>query len=77
MTKYKVAFIMTSMIMETIRQAIEKSGQSRYRIHKETGVDQAVLCKIMAGGTCSMETADTLCEYLGLELKAKRKKGRR
>jgi hypothetical protein len=58
------------MIMETIRQAIEESGQSRYRIHKQTGVDQAVLCKIMAGGTCSMETADTLCEYLGLKLKS-------
>ncbi|MHC4519042.1 MAG: helix-turn-helix domain-containing protein [Planctomycetota bacterium] len=63
--------------MDTIRQAIEKSGQSRYRIHKETGIDQAVLCKIMAGGTCSMDTADTLCEYLGLELRPKpRKRGR-
>ncbi|UCD51440.1 MAG: hypothetical protein JSW27_02175 [Phycisphaerales bacterium] len=59
--------------METIRRAIEESGRTRYRIHKETGVDQAVLCKIMAGGTCSMETADTLCQYLGLELKARGK----
>lgn len=63
--------------MDTIRQAIEESGQSRYRIWKDTGIEQSVLCKIMAGGTCSMETADRLCEYLGLKLKAERKKRRR
>jgi hypothetical protein len=67
---------MAVMIMETLRQAIEKSGKSRYRIHKDTGIDQAVLCKIMAGGTCSMETADLLCKYLGLELRPRRTKGR-
>lgn len=68
---------MDAMIMETIKQAIEQSGKTRYRVYKDTGVSQAVLCKIAAGGTCSMETADTLCEYLGLELRSKRKKRRR
>jgi len=63
--------------METIRDAIEKSGKSRYRIFMDTGIDQAVLCKIMAGGTCSMETADKLCECLGLELKPRDKRRRR
>ncbi len=67
---------MDVMIMEAIRQAIEDSGQSRYRIHKDTGVDQAVLCKIMAGGACRIETADTLCQHLGLELKPRSKKRR-
>lgn len=67
---------MAGMIMKTIRQAIEESGKSRYRIHKDTGVDQAVLCKVAAGGTCSMETADRLCEYLGLELRPRRRKAR-
>ncbi len=61
--------------METIRQAIERSGKSRYRIFRDTGVEQSVLCKIMGGGTCSMGTADRLCEYLGLELRARHKKG--
>lgn len=65
------------MIMDTIREAIEKSGQSRYRISLETGVAQAILCKIMAGGTCSMDTADTLCEYLGLKLKPEGRKARK
>lgn len=64
------------MIMETIRQAIEDSGKSRYRIFMESGVSQAVLCKIMAGGTCSMATADRLCAYLGLKLKPCGKKAR-
>lgn len=64
------------MIMESIREAIEKSGQSRYRISQETGVVQAILCKIMAGGTCSMGTADQLCEYLGLKLKPCGKRAR-
>jgi hypothetical protein len=67
---------MADMIMETLRQAIEKSGKSRYRIHKDTGIDQAVLCKIMAGGTCSMATADRLCEYLGLKLTTQQKRVR-
>jgi hypothetical protein len=62
--------------MESIRQAILKCGKSRYRIHKETGIDQAVLCKIMGGGGCRIETAEELCEYLGLELKPRQKKAR-
>ena len=59
------------MIMETIRKAIEDSGKTRYRIYMDTGIEQSVLCKIMGGGTCSMATADKLCEYLGLELRPK------
>ena len=61
----------------TTLRAIEKSGKSRYRISLDTGIDNAVLCRIVTGsgtGSCSIETVDILCEYLGLELKAKRKK---
>ena len=62
------------MIVETIRQAIEKCGKSRYQIHKETGVDQATLSRIMNGQSCGTKTADMLCEYLGLELRPRRAK---
>ena len=62
--------------MENIAQAIEKSGKSRYQISKDTGIDQAVLSRIVNGGSCSIETADILCKYLGLELKPKKKKAR-
>jgi hypothetical protein len=62
----KIASI--GMIEDMIIERIEKSGKTRYQIAKETGIDQAVLCRIMQGGSCSTKTADLLCEYLGLEL---------
>jgi hypothetical protein len=64
------------MILENIAKVIEKSGKSRYQISKDTDVDQAVLCRIVSGGSCSIETADILCKYFGLELKPKKKRGK-
>lgn len=64
--------MMQIMILEKLKEAIEKSGKTRYRISQETGVDQAILSRIVSGGSCSLETADLLCEYLGLELKPKK-----
>lgn len=69
--------IISNMIIEKIAEAIKKFGKSRYRISKETGIDQAVLCRIVSGsvkGQCSLETADKFCKYLGLELTPKSKK---
>ena len=61
------------MIVELLKQAIEKSGISRYQISRDTGVDQAVLCRMMKkSGTCGIKTADTLCRYLGLVLVKRR-----
>ena len=67
------------MIIEILRKQIEKSGLSRYRISQDTGVDQATLCRLMQGKTITVETADILLKYLGLELKPKKskKKGKR
>ncbi len=65
--------------MEKLAEAIERSGKSRYQIHKDTQIDQSVLHKIVNGGGCRIETADKLCEYLGLELaqkKGKKKRGK-
>jgi len=64
------------MIIEKIAKVIEKSGHSRYEIWKATGIDQSVLHRIVHGGSCSIETADKLCEYLGLELVQKKRKKR-
>jgi len=67
------------MIIENLAKAMKHSGKSRYKISKETGIDQAVLCRIINSGSCSTKTADKLCKYLGLELvpkKHKRKAGR-
>ena len=67
------------MILENIAKEIKRSGKSRYRIAKDTGIDNAVLCRIVTGsgtGSCSTKTADILCKYLGLELKPKKEKGK-
>ena len=65
--------IMVDMILESIAQAMKQSEKTRYQISKETGIDQAVLCRIMSGGSCGTKTVDKLCLYLGLELVKKRK----
>ena len=38
--------IIVDMILESIAKAIKESGKSRYQISKETGIDNAVLCRI-------------------------------
>ncbi len=68
------------MILENIAKAMKQSGKSRYQISKDTGIDQAILCRIAKGSSgrfsCSTKTADLLCRYLGLELASKKRKGR-
>ncbi len=68
-----MVYIVRGMIIETLRKQIEKSGLSRYRISQDTGVDQATLCRLMQGKTITVETADILLKYFGLELKPKKK----
>ena len=64
------------MIIETIKKQIKKSGLSRYRISLDTGVEQGTLCRLMQGKTITVETADILLKYFGIELKPKKKKAR-
>jgi plasmid maintenance system antidote protein VapI len=64
------------MIVETIRKHVKACGKTRYRISQDTGVDEATLCRIVAGKACSTETADILLKYFGIELVAKRGKKR-
>ena len=59
------------MLIEKLRKEIKNSGKSRYQISKETGIEQAVLCRIMQGGSCKVETADILLDYFGYEVKKK------
>ncbi len=59
---------------EQLRQAIETSQFSRYRIWKETGVSQAALSRFMSGErSLTLDTVDVLADFLGLELVSKRK----
>ncbi len=61
---------------DTVREAIKTCGVSRYRIAKETGITESSLSRFVASGKgLSVESLDTLFEYLGLDVvprKAKR-----
>ena len=56
---------------EELRRAIRQSGKTRYRISKDTGVSEAVLCKFMkAEHGMLLPSIDRLYVYLGLRLVA-------
>lgn len=58
-------------ILEQLARAIEESDVTRYRISKDTGINQSVLLRIVKGtGGCNLETLDRLCQYLNLELRS-------
>jgi len=62
------------MIIEEIRKRIKTSGKSMNQIGRETGIDKAALSRIMQGGSCKAETADTLLNYFGLTITKKKSK---
>lgn len=63
-------------IIDAVRHAVETSDQTRYRIAKESGVSAGQLCRLVHRESgLSVETAERLAEYLGLEIIV-RQKGR-
>ena len=66
-------------ISEQLREAIQASGYSRYRLWQETGISQATLSRFMARKfDLSMASIDRLAAFLGLRLvqdKRRRRKG--
>ncbi len=68
----------TSKLSDQVRQAIDDSGITRYRISQETGIDQAALSKFYNGKRgFNSETLDVLGEYLGLRIVMDDRKGRK
>jgi len=55
-------------IGDKLREAIERSGRSRYRIAKETGVSQATLSRFMHGASMGTDNADRVADLLDLDL---------
>jgi len=57
-------------LAEHIRAAATGSGESIYQIARNSGVDQSTLNKFMNGTrtNLTLEVADKLFEYLGLEV---------
>jgi transcriptional regulator with XRE-family HTH domain len=63
----------TERLSERLRQFIATAGVSRYRISKDTGLDQGLLSHFVHGRRrLSQDAIDTLAEYLGLELVKRR-----
>lgn len=54
------------MILDAIRKAIAASGQTRYAIAVACEIDHTVMHRIWHGGSCSLQTAERLLEYLNL-----------
>jgi hypothetical protein len=56
-------------LSDSLRAAIEDSGQTLYRVSKGSGVPYATLHRFMAGKrSVSMEALEKLCAYLELRL---------
>ena len=65
-------------LSDQIRQAVEGCGMTRYRISRETGVDQATLSRFMSGERgLPMKTLDRLADFLDLNLTAGKRKRKR
>lgn len=70
-----------AQLIESIRAAIEASGETRYRIAKDTGIAESQLSRLMNGERgLSVDTLERLADYLGLRIviepKSKTTKGR-
>ena len=62
---------------DQVRQAIDDSGLTRYRIAQDTGIDESTLAKFYHGTRgLSLDNLDLLCEYLGLQVVKTRRRSR-
>ena len=64
----------SNKLTDQIRQAIDASGVTRYRIAVDTGIDESALAKFYNGHRgLSFENLDRLSEYLKLRIVMDRK----
>ena len=64
----------TKQLTDQLRQAIDDSGLTRYRISKETGISETVLSNFYNGHRgLSMEALNTLGDFLQLKITLGRK----
>lgn len=59
----------TNVLTDQLRQAIDDSGLTRYRISKETGISESTLAQFYNGHRgLSMEALNALGEFLQLKI---------
>ena len=64
-------------VSEQLREAVNASGTSRYRICKDLGISETTMSRFMANQRgLSLRLVDRLCAYLGYELRKSKQKGR-
>ena len=64
----------TNVFTDQLRQAIDDSGLTRYRIAKATGIDESALAKFYNGHRgLSMDALNALGEFLQLKITLGRK----
>lgn len=61
-------------IYDAIREAIEASDMTRYRIAKVTGIGESQLCLFMRGRRACRSRRWKLADCLGLEITTRRKR---
>jgi len=66
------------MLLELLRKQIKTCGKIHAEISRDTGIEQAVLCRIDARRELQAETAEILLKYFGFQIvkKIRQKKGR-
>lgn len=65
-------------LTDQIREAIDASGLTRYRIAQDTGIDESQLAKFYHGTRgLSLDNLDELGRYLGLRIVAGSKPAKR
>lgn len=65
-------------LIEAIAQAVEASGETRYRIAQESGVSASQLSRLVNGNRgLTVETIERLADYLGYEIALKPKARKR
>jgi transcriptional regulator with XRE-family HTH domain len=67
-----------SLLTDQLRQAIDDSGLTRYRIAKETGISESALAQFYNGHRgLSMEALNALGLFLQLKIMLGRKPGKK
>jgi hypothetical protein len=63
-------------ISDQLRQAVLRSGKTRYRIGIETGIAHSIISRfINHGAGLSMANVDKLCECIGVSLVTRGRQG--
>ena len=64
-----------SKIRKAIREAIDADERSRYRLAKETGISEPMLCLFMQGKRgMTLDRLELLAEHLNLEIVIRKRK---